>query len=186
MEKDVETQDTCLQSLINSEHLNQTKLSYKIDTSLKTIATCIKKFGEIVVESKPCEMNFVRKKDKQAQMMVTNLSQPMSVQNIQLNLKQRINTKGRGITGCSLLPGGRMVLSCNSTNTVSFINTGGVELFQISKDKTGPCTYNTVYIKDNNSVAVSSGGGDNKCIVIIDIESHDNYLHGYVYVWHVC
>jgi hypothetical protein len=72
MEKDVETQDTCLQSLINSEHLNQTKLSYKIDTSLKTIATCIKKFGEIVVESKPCEMNFVRKKDKQAQMMVTN------------------------------------------------------------------------------------------------------------------
>jgi hypothetical protein len=76
---------------------------------LKTIATCIKKFGEIVVESKPCEMNFVRKKDKQAQMMITNLSQPMSVQNIQLNLKQKINTKGRGITGCSLLPGGRMV-----------------------------------------------------------------------------
>ena len=131
-------------------------------------------------------MNFVRKKDKQAQMMVTNLSQPMSVQNIQLNLKQRINTKGRGITGCSLLPGGRMVLSCNSTNTVSFINTGGVELFQISKDKTGPCTYNTVYIKDNNSVAVSSGGGDNKCIVIIDIESQkvmttismDTYIYG--------
>jgi restriction endonuclease S subunit len=60
-----------------------------------------------------------------------------------------------------------MVLSCNNTNTVSFINTGGVELFQISKDK----TYDSVYIKDNNSVAVSSGGGDNKCIVIIDIEN---------------
>jgi hypothetical protein len=112
-------------------------------------------------------MNFVRKKDKQAQMMVANLSQPMSVQNVQLNLKQKINTKGRGITGCSLLPSGIMVLSCNNTNTVSFINTGGVELFQISKDK----TYDSVYIKDNNSVAVSSGGGDNKCIVIIDIEN---------------
>ena len=119
-------------------------------------------------------------------MMVTNLSQPMSVQNIQLNLKQKINTKGRGITGCSLLPGGRMVLSCNSTNTLSFINTGGVELFQISKDKTGPCTHNTVYIKDNNSVAVSSGDGDNKCIAIIDIEiqkvmttiSMDTYIYG--------
>ena len=154
-------------TLINSEHLNQTKLSYKIDTRLKTIATCITKLGEVVIESKPCEMNFVRKKDKQAQMMVANLSQPMSVQNIQLNLKQKINTKGRGITGCSLLPGGIMVLSCNNTNTVSFINTGGVELFQISKDK----TYDSVYIKDNNSVAVSSGGGDNKCIVIIDIEN---------------
>ena len=43
IEKDVETQDTCLQSLINSEHLSQTKLSHKIDNRLKTIATCIKK-----------------------------------------------------------------------------------------------------------------------------------------------
>ena len=186
MEKDVETQDTCLQSLINSEHLNQTKLSYRIDTSLKTIATCIEKLGEVVVVSKPCEMNCVRKKDKQAQMMVTNQSQHVSVQTIQLNLKQKINTKGRGITGCSLLPGGRMVLSCNSTNTVSFINTEGVELFHISKDKTGPCTYNAVYIKYSNSVAVSCGSGDNECIVIIDIESQevmttismDTYIYG--------
>jgi hypothetical protein len=87
------------------------------------------------------------------------------------NLKQKINTKGRGITGCYLLPGGRMVIFCSSTNTVSFINTGGVELFHISKEKTGLCTYNTVYIKDNNSVAVSSGDGNIKCIAIIDIES---------------
>ena len=103
--------------------------------------------------------------------MVADLTPPMSVENIQLNLKQKINTKGRGIRGCSLLPGGRMVISCSSTNTVSFINTGGVELFHISKEKTGLCTYNTVYIKDNNSVAVSSGDGNNKCIAIIDIES---------------
>jgi hypothetical protein len=51
-------------------------------------------FGEIVVESKPCEMNLVRKKNKQAQMMVASLSPPMSVDNIQLKLKQKINTKG--------------------------------------------------------------------------------------------
>jgi hypothetical protein len=65
-----ETQDTCLQSLVNSDSLNQTKLTYKIDTGLKNIITSIQKFAEVVVESKPCEMNFVRKKDKQAQMMV--------------------------------------------------------------------------------------------------------------------
>jgi hypothetical protein len=52
-------------------------LSYKIDSGLKTIATNIQKFGEVVVESKPCEMNLVREKDKQAQMMVTSLSPPM-------------------------------------------------------------------------------------------------------------
>ena len=116
-------------------------------------------------------MIIVRRKDKQAQMMVAELSPPMSVENIQLNLKQKINTKDIAIIGCSLLPDGRMVFSCNSSNTVRFISKDGVELFQIVKDKTGSCTYDTLYIKDNNTVAVSSGYGDNNCITIIDIES---------------
>jgi hypothetical protein len=61
----------------------------------------IQKFGEVVVESKPCELTFARKKDKQAQMMIADLSPPMSVDNMQLNLKQKINTNGSRIRGCS-------------------------------------------------------------------------------------
>jgi hypothetical protein len=34
-------------------------------------------------------------------------------------------------------------------------------------------TYDTVYIKDTNNVAISSGDGSNKCITIIDIESQE-------------
>jgi hypothetical protein len=64
-----------------------------------------------------------------------------------------------------------------STNTVSFINTEGVELFQIGRDKTGSYTYDTVHIKDNNSIAVSSAGGYNICIVIIDCSYVINSLH---------
>jgi DNA-binding beta-propeller fold protein YncE len=171
IEKEVETQDTCLQSIVNSDRLNQTKLSYKIDTGLKNITTSIQKFAEVVVESKHCEMTFVRKKDKQAQMMVSELSPPMSVENIQLNLKQKINTKVTNFRGCSLLPDGRMVFSCFSSRIVTFTNKEGIGSFQIDKDKTGSCTYDTVYIKDNNSIAVSSGGGGKRCITIIDIES---------------
>jgi hypothetical protein len=52
---------------------------------LKTITTSIQKFGEVIVESKPCELTFARKKDKQAQLMVADLSPPISVDNIQLN-----------------------------------------------------------------------------------------------------
>jgi hypothetical protein len=37
---------------------------------LRNLTTSIQKFAEVVAESKPCEMTFVRKKDKQAQMMV--------------------------------------------------------------------------------------------------------------------
>ena len=172
IEKEVETQETCLQSIVNSDRLNQTKLSYKIDTGLKNITTSIQKFAEVVVESKPCEMTFVTQKDKQAQMMVSELSPPVSVENIQLNLKQKINIKETNITGCSLLPDGRMVYTCYHSSIVRFINKEGIELFQIGKDKTGSGTYDTVYIKDNNSVAVSSGGwGSKRCITIIDIES---------------
>jgi hypothetical protein len=59
------------------------------------------------------------------------------------------------------------------SSTVRFINKEGKEIFQIGKDKTGSATYDTVYIKDNNSVAVSSGGGGKRCITIIDIESKE-------------
>jgi hypothetical protein len=43
----------------------------------------------------------------------------------------------------------------------------GVELFQISKDKTGSLTFDTVYIKDNNNVAVSSADGDKHVSIIV-------------------
>jgi hypothetical protein len=51
-------------------------------------------------------LTFVRKKDKQAQMMVAGLSPPRSVEKIQLKLKQKINIKGSMMRGCSLLPDG--------------------------------------------------------------------------------
>ena len=172
IESGIETHDTYLHALVNSDSLRQTKLSCKIDTRLKNIITSIGKVGEVVVESKPCEFTFVRKKYKQAQMMVDDL-QPMSVEHIQLTLKQRVITKVERGTGCSLLPDGRMVFSCLDTDTVSFINKDGAELFQIGKKKTGSTNFDTVYIKDNNSLAVSSGWGGNthKCITMIDIES---------------
>ena len=173
IEKEVETHETCIQALVNSDSLNKAKLSYWLDAGLKTITTSIQKFGEVIVESKPCELTFARKKDKQAQMMVADLSPPISVDNIQLNLKQKINIKGRNIRGCSFLPDSRIVLSCWGSGTISFINKEGVESFQIAKRKRGSDTYDSVYIKDSNSVAVSSGFGGNRCIPIIDIVSSE-------------
>jgi hypothetical protein len=61
----------------------------------------------------------------------------------------KINIKETNIRGCSLLPDGRMVFSCYSSDIVRFINKEGIELFQIGKDTTGSCTLDTVYIKDN-------------------------------------
>ena len=172
IENDVESLDTSIHALINSDSLNQTNLSCKIDTTLQNITTSIDRFGEVVVASKPYELTFVRKKEKQAQMMVAD-PPPMSVDNIQLNLKQKINIKGSSMRGCSLLTDGRMVLCSYSNNIVRFINKDGVELFQIGTNKTGSGTYDTVYIKDNNSVVVSSGSVGKRGITIIDIEKKE-------------
>jgi hypothetical protein len=97
---------------VNSDSLKQTKISCNIITNLKNLTTSIQSFGEVVVESTPCVLTLIRKKDKQAQIMVADLP-PMSVENIYLKLKQKVNTKGEQMTGCSLLPDGRMLLSCN-------------------------------------------------------------------------
>jgi hypothetical protein len=169
---DVEAQDTCLHALVNSDSLKQTKISCNIDTNLKNLTTSIQSFGEVVVESKPCELTLVRKKDKQAQIMVADLP-PMSVDNIHLNLKQKVRIKGEDIRGCCLLPKDRMVFSCYKKDIVTFLNKEGVEIFQIGKDKTGSFTHDTLYIKEDNIVAVSSGGGGKTCINIINIETQE-------------
>jgi hypothetical protein len=101
-------------------------------------------------------MAIVRRKDKQAQMMVADLSALVTVDNIQLKLKQKINIKGKHIRGCSLPPEGKMVLSCWYDGTIRFINKEGVISSQIGEDKTGSRVYDAVYIKDSNSVLMLS------------------------------
>jgi hypothetical protein len=67
-------------------------------------------------------MIFVRKKDKQAQMMVADISPPISVEDIQLKLTQKINIKGvlsEGVVYSQLVEGyfpfAGLILSALST-----------------------------------------------------------------------
>jgi len=53
IESDIETHDTALHALVNSDSLRQSTLSSKIDTGLRNIITSIEQFGDVVVESKP-------------------------------------------------------------------------------------------------------------------------------------
>jgi hypothetical protein len=63
------------------------------------------------------------------------------------------------------------------STTTSPNNNEGAELFQIGKNKTGSRTYDTVYVKDANSVVVSSGRENYSCITIIDIGYVINSCH---------
>ena len=168
IESDIETHDTYLQALVSSDSLNQTKLSYKINS--------IEKFGEVVVESKPCEVRFARRKDTHA--MVANLR---IIDDIQLNRKQKINVitfpglikylMEDYITGCSFLSDGIMAFSSSTVHGVFFLDKDGADRFEIRKDifNFGSTYCGIVYIKENNSVAMSYGSA--RCIAIIDMKS---------------
>ena len=94
-----------------------------------------------------------------------------SVDNIQLSIKRKIHTQRREITGYCFLSEGRIVFTRFHDNYLSLINTKGVELLQIGRNKAGSCTYDTVYIEEDNSIAVSSVS--NRRITIIDIDSKE-------------
>jgi hypothetical protein len=57
-------------------------------------------FGEVTTSITPCDITLVRRKDKQAQMMVAGVP-ARSISNICLKLKHQLTTGGTDITGCS-------------------------------------------------------------------------------------
>ncbi|CAC5425071.1 unnamed protein product [Mytilus coruscus] len=72
IEHDVDEKDKFIQTLVNSKDLNQAVLSWKISSDVKNVNTSISTFGEIVVESKSSDITIARRKNKQAQTMVSN------------------------------------------------------------------------------------------------------------------
>ena len=64
-----------------------------------------------------------------------------------------------------------MVFSCIRKHIITFGNKERVEIIKVGKDRIGSRTHDTLYIREDNSVAVSSGLNANRCITIIDIES---------------
>lgn len=68
IEEDVYNKDKFLQSLVEDE--KQYSLSYNINTSIHKFISDIRSFGEVRVESKCCDKVLIKKKAKQAQMMV--------------------------------------------------------------------------------------------------------------------
>lgn len=65
----------------------------------------IQSFGEVYIESKPCNIALFNKKTKQAQMRVhVPIVQTRSIANIKLTKQNSITTGEEDIYGCCMLP----------------------------------------------------------------------------------
>ena len=96
-----------MQSLIDHQKVAKTTLHCKINQTLQTLTTDVHCFGEVTTSITPCDITLVRRKAKQAQMIVAGVP-ARSLSNICLQLKHQLTTGGIDITSCSILTGGKM------------------------------------------------------------------------------
>ncbi|XP_052065729.1 uncharacterized protein LOC127705450 isoform X1 [Mytilus californianus] len=166
IEEDVYSKNKFLQLLEEGRSFKQTSLSYKINNSIQNIMSDIKCFGEVRIEAKSCDIVLIRKKAKQAQMMVPTV-QSRSIENITLTKQKTINTQGDCITGCCMLSDGRMAFTYYFDCKVIILNMKGITDFEVKM----PCNvFDIVYISEDNTLGVTSGGSGKTCITIIDLE----------------
>ncbi|XP_052064538.1 uncharacterized protein LOC127704475 [Mytilus californianus] len=166
IEKNVMSKDNILHSLIQGKALNFHALNYKINTAIQNVTFDIKSFGEIYLETEPCDIALSRKKTKQAQILVPAV-ESRSVEKAKLQISKQINMQGTNICGCCILPDGRLTFTYFCEKTVKVFNIEGSKVFEI---KIPSNVYDIVYIRADNTFAVTSGTSRRKCITIIDFE----------------
>ncbi|CAG2253547.1 unnamed protein product [Mytilus edulis] len=146
MERDIATKEEFIQSISKSNLTND-----------------VKRFGEVVTETKPNNIPFVRQKDKQAAQSLIPVP-TKSIDDLKLTLVQSLNTLSRSIRGCAMLTDGKMVFTCYIPGYVTVVNPDGSKYCEI---KTGN-DFDVIYLGDN-SIAVTSCYNSNH-IHLIDIK----------------
>jgi len=107
IEHEITKNERFVQSLIDDQKVSKTMLHCKINQTLKTLTTDVHNYGEVTTSITPCDITLVRRKGKQAQIMVAG-GTSRTIGNICLRLKHHLTTGGNQITGCSILTGGKM------------------------------------------------------------------------------
>ncbi|CAG2208911.1 unnamed protein product [Mytilus edulis] len=162
IEKNIAGEEIFIQLIATSDSTNQVNISCQINKYLQQITATMQKFGEINVSSDPCDFTIQKRKDRQAQIMVTLPTR--DIDNLTLTLQKRIKPKLSNISGCSLLPGDRMVFSSDIDNKLTVLKSDGSTDFEI---KNIGRTFDVVFIGDD-SIAVTSG--ESNQINIIDLK----------------
>ncbi|XP_052065995.1 uncharacterized protein LOC127705685 [Mytilus californianus] len=150
MERDIATKEKFIQSINKRGSLGYSRFFCKIDTTLEKFASNVKRFGEVVIETKPSDVPYVRQKDKQAQLMIPVPAK--SIDDLILTLVQTVNTHSKKVSGCTMLPDSRMVFTCYHPGYVTVVNYDGSKDFEIKSGN----AFDVVYL-DDDIIAVTSG-----------------------------
>ncbi|XP_052065206.1 uncharacterized protein LOC127705000 [Mytilus californianus] len=181
LEKEVSSKVQFMQSMTKTGDFKETNMSYQFNTGVQKFISETQSLGELIIETKPCDIVFTRRKDKQAQMVLQH-SSSRSVENINLKLDTTLDNTGFCKWGCCMLPDGRFAFTETLNNLVRVFNTDGSKDFEI---KTQYRAFDIAYISEDNTLAVTSGT-NGMCISIIDLQNKqikkeiyaESYYHG--------
>ncbi|OPL33555.1 hypothetical protein AM593_04533, partial [Mytilus galloprovincialis] len=163
IEEDVYSKGKQMQALV--EDMEQHTLSYQTNTSIQNIISDIRNLGEVCIESNPCDIVLIKKKARQAQLMIS-IVPTKSIENIKITTHKSIDTQGSAIHGCCILPDDRFVFTYFGDQKVKVFNDKGLKDSEIKM----PChPIDIVYIKEDNTLAVSSNIP--RTITIINLET---------------
>ncbi|XP_071141798.1 uncharacterized protein [Mytilus edulis] len=166
IEKEVSDKAECIQSVLENEDMKIKTLALEVNKDVQNIcrADC---FGSVSVDSKSCKVVIDSNKNKEAQMMIPSLISKC-IDDIKLSNKMQINLQSAGrVTGCEILPNGKMMFCDYSKGKLIMLKSNGMHEFEIRLDTP---VFDLTYFERENSIAVTSGFGSN----VIHIIDHPN------------
>jgi hypothetical protein len=163
IEHEITKNERFVQSLTDNQKVSKTTLHCKINQTLQTLTTDVHCYGEVTTSITPCDISLVRRKDKQAQMMVAGVP-ARSISNICLKLKHQLTTGGNDITSCLILTGGKMAFINYIPAFLLILNVDGSQERKIS-------IWNALDVAciDQNTAAIASSTG--KFIHLFDLNT---------------
>ncbi|XP_071123538.1 uncharacterized protein [Mytilus edulis] len=159
-------QEKDLQDLVDGGTLAHTVVSSQLNPLLQNIHKHMTSFGKIIIDVIPFQLSLRRSKQSQAQMMKVMGKPKCSVENITLELKIKFKTKAFNVSGCCILPSGKLVVSNNCPSHLTLFSPDGKINRKINCDL--PYIYDVACV-DDTTVAVVSMTMEN--IELIDMES---------------
>ncbi|CAC5410602.1 unnamed protein product [Mytilus coruscus] len=164
IEQDLANEEEFTQSCLVGDKVGTRVITLKIDENVETIMKNVQIFGEIAVVLKPTKAALRERKTKQAQIIILK-KQTKTIDNITARLQDTIQTTLKNVTGCCILPDGRMTFTCFQKELI-LIKADGSKGFEI----TLPGAYDVGNGTTDNTVIVSSCGIKSG-ISIVDIQN---------------
>ncbi|VDI49056.1 Hypothetical predicted protein, partial [Mytilus galloprovincialis] len=168
IEVKVKENEQLLHSLREAKSLEQLELTWKLDPFLETILNSLKNFGSIELKTQTSSLEFIRAKDKQAQLQVVTMKK--NIDDVKLILQKQITTDGSAVRGCCISEEGDLLFTdyCLKKTLTVFASDNKFKF----KMTLNPSYGFDITLNDGNSVALTSGASGKKIgIDIIDIKN---------------